>query len=54
MDPSYRSCDPNCNDLSNISGEGGSHLPPKEVPEANYGRLLKGFIGVTEDYTYKL
>jgi protein SMG8 len=34
-------------------GEGGSHLPPKEVPDASYGRLLKGFIGITEDYSYR-
>ena len=25
-------------------GEDGSHLPPKEVPEGGYGRLLKGFL----------
>ena len=36
-----------------ISGEGGSHLPPKEVPESTYGRLLKGYIGISEDYSYK-
>ena len=38
--------------VSNL-GEGGSHLPPKEVPDASYGRLLKGFIGITEDYSYR-
>ena len=30
-------------------GEGGSHLPPKEVSDSGYGRLLKGFLTFNED-----
>ena len=31
-------------------GEGGAHLPPAEMPESGYAKLLKGFISTTEDY----
>jgi len=36
-----------------FSGEAGSHIPPKEAPPLSYGRLLKGFIGINEDFEYK-
>ena len=30
-------------------GKDGSHLPPKEVPDLNYAKLLKGCIAVIEE-----
>ena len=32
-----------------FAGKDGSHLPPKEVPDLNYAKLLKGCINVVEE-----
>ena len=35
--------------FSYFLGKDGSHLPPKEVPDLNYAKLLKGCIAVIEE-----